>query len=723
MKLVIKNIRQHRLKNIEIQNTGTTILKGLSGAGKSTILDSIYEALYGGAGNITNWEQNSSEIILEAFGLTIIRKKGPTSLKVTHNGIEYIDEAAQGVINATIGMSEEEFLASSYIQQSLEGGLLLLSPAEQLRFIQRLAFGKDDPEVYRTRIAKKISESTSDLKIQESLLISKQKELLSMQEDLLNYPEIKEPLKPEIEEDSKYWLEILNNKKAEATEVKAKIVNINYLLGSTTLQELGVIKSGIDSLSQTLNTLSSQAEEHKNNLGSRPEPNSFEENKKTILLQKEFLAWEEKARSLRNLIIEKYKSDSSLSATDILAKKTAEILESKRQIEDQLQAHRAEIAKLSIEEHPKDCPVCGEALTLKDGKLIKHQNTNAAEKKKVLQEAIEGLATQLSSVRKEEIDCAEFNSKVKEIKATAKKAVLKEMSMENLNKMDEEIKSQEKKYLESVAVFTEKERAIAQLEEKIKQINKQKIIEEEKYKKKHLEASKSSMTVEELSASKKELEDSLSSLDIEITSAMSKWEMAATYEKQMSQFAVLSDRRMFKLDQIRAKESEIEECQGAVKLATKRLESCVKLKEISDRAAVESIEAILNSINYNAKLYIDKMFPNTGTSVVLQNKKTLDSGDERAKMSVRIFHKGSEVKKLKELSGGERSRLALAFQLAMSDMYSSPILLVDEGFKGLSKADLEECLPMLKEASENKAVIVVEHHAPDSFFDNHLEIQ
>jgi energy-coupling factor transporter ATP-binding protein EcfA2 len=101
----------------------------------------------------------------------------------------------------------------------------------------------------------------------------------------------------------------------------------------------------------------------------------------------------------------------------------------------------------------------------------------------------------------------------------------------------------------------------------------------------------------------------------------------------------------------------------------------------------------------------------------LKNKKVLQTGEERSDLSIVAFHKGSRVKKLSSLSGGEGTRLTLAFQLALSDLYRSPILLVDEALTGLLPDERDGCLEVLKMASQNKLVLVIEHGAPESCFD------
>ena len=66
--------------------------------------------------------------------------------------------------------------------------------------------------------------------------------------------------------------------------------------------------------------------------------------------------------------------------------------------------------------------------------------------------------------------------------------------------------------------------------------------------------------------------------------------------------------------------------------------------------------------------------------------------------------------------------MILAYQLALSEMFNSPILMVDEGFTGLEESTRQTCLEMLKPISERKLVLVVEHGAPKHLFDEVINI-
>jgi chromosome segregation protein len=167
---------------------------------------------------------------------------------------------------------------------------------------------------------------------------------------------------------------------------------------------------------------------------------------------------------------------------------------------------------------------------------------------------------------------------------------------------------------------------------------------------------------------------------------------------------------------------ESEQIQASLEEIEVSLAAANRSYDIVRKASVDSVGDIIGAINANAAYYIGKMFPEGETSVIIRNSKQLKNGDEKPELSVVITHKGAKVKKLKSLSGGEKARLTLAFQLALSNLYKSPLLLVDEACSGLDADSMEKCFHLLKEASSDKLVILVEHGALEHMFDQIVEV-
>jgi chromosome segregation ATPase len=169
--------------------------------------------------------------------------------------------------------------------------------------------------------------------------------------------------------------------------------------------------------------------------------------------------------------------------------------------------------------------------------------------------------------------------------------------------------------------------------------------------------------------------------------------------------------------EVQRQDAEVSSAQARAKLA-----AALRLKELSDKSAMEAVDQIMAGINVNARNYIDAMFPDDGTVVQLLNKKTLSDGEERAKPSLKVTHKGSNPKGISSFSGGEKMRLALGFQLGLADMYHSPLLMIDEALAWLGLEDKERCLETLRPLAASKLILVVEHGLPDSSVDHVISL-
>lgn len=193
MKITFKNFKQHSDRTFDLPDTGLINIAGRSGAGKTTLLRGFQFALFDGVKKPFTHGTKTCSVDLSFPGLEISRQKGPGRLVV--NGTE--DATAQDIIQRTLGMSEAEFMASSYIQQKMQSSLLTLSPAEQLAFIERLAFGENSPDKIKTAInaevlsrKKDIDAATQRTEMIEKMLADQKEALRKQQENKVEVPDL-----------------------------------------------------------------------------------------------------------------------------------------------------------------------------------------------------------------------------------------------------------------------------------------------------------------------------------------------------------------------------------------------------------------------------------------------------------------------------------------------------------------------------------------------------
>lgn len=204
LRIQLENFRCHVNSSFEFPEQGLIQLSGESGRGKSTVLTAICYALYGKiTGRIKKpytHGKSTSKVSLEYNGLKIVRTSRPGRLVVTFNGVTYEDDAAQSIIEKTIGMTHEEFLASSYIIQNQDVSVLSMSPTDQMHFVNTLAFHDDTHHLVKSKI-KEIAGFVED-EIKKTLAY------IDVHSSNLEDMELKYPQPPEMPESVKKGLKI-----------------------------------------------------------------------------------------------------------------------------------------------------------------------------------------------------------------------------------------------------------------------------------------------------------------------------------------------------------------------------------------------------------------------------------------------------------------------------------------------------------------------------------
>lgn len=238
MKITLQNFRCFKEKTLDIPQGNISLLKGESGKGKTTLIESVKFALYGNLRNIypLNFKPSSTNqtvVALEFPGQKlqkIIRSSPPEQLKVyvkkesdASDSKEEFDilesEAAQRYIE-TIFSSKDIWIASSYIAQGERSPLMTYSNSEKTNLLCSILFGDkfnsdintfDNPDFYSTKIDSELNDVSTKLSIQTSSFNS----LYTKYMELINNYKPKE---------NPYWKSIPN--KEDIDELESKISNL-----------------------------------------------------------------------------------------------------------------------------------------------------------------------------------------------------------------------------------------------------------------------------------------------------------------------------------------------------------------------------------------------------------------------------------------------------------------------------------------------------------------
>lgn len=230
MSIQLENFRCHTNGKYEIPSSGLISITGSSGQGKSSLLNAVVYALYGSKliRRPYTHGKKSCKVVFDFEGMNITRTSSPNRLLLKYKNKDYEDAAAQGVIEQVIGMNYNEFLVSSYIVQRKNNSVLSMSPLEQVKFIETLAFSNNKHLEYKEKFRKHIllcKEEKNRLEGQKSLLetqINDAKQRLPEKKITNSYKDknIKDIVKEQ--EKTQYMLEETSEKSSKLQKELAK---------------------------------------------------------------------------------------------------------------------------------------------------------------------------------------------------------------------------------------------------------------------------------------------------------------------------------------------------------------------------------------------------------------------------------------------------------------------------------------------------------------------
>jgi DNA repair exonuclease SbcCD ATPase subunit len=129
---------------------------------------------------------------------------------------------------------------------------------------------------------------------------------------------------------------------------------------------------------------------------------------------------------------------------------------------------------------------------------------------------------------------------------------------------------------------------------------------------------------------------------------------------------------------------------------------------------------MINSLNSYVKTYLDMFFVDEPISIILKPfKKTKTK--VKTQLNFEIVYKNMDCN-LNMLSGGEVSRVILAYTLALSEMTNSPLLLLDECTSSLDQELTGDVFEVIKDNFKNKTVIFIAHQIVTGQFDKIINL-
>lgn len=656
MKLLLNNFKHHKKLEIELPDVGLVRIAGRSGAGKSSVLSAIAWALYGKINNVATWDEKNVEVSLSLPNLKVVRSKGPNYLIA--NEIE--GGTSQSEVERVLKMNHLEFSVSSYVSQGQKNSLINLSPSEQLDIIANLSYNGSDtvPAVWKEKINKEIKQLELDYSKNKDILLHQSSRAASLNQQISHYKKTEKPHNPQNLSivDVEKKLNLLYKEK-EKLELSKNEKQADIAKLQNFLNNSEY--NLYDKLIASISGAKQQIENLKNSQKQRvdfPIP-SFDENE----MRKEISKLEEELKTL----------GSFMGNNKVFISKE----DRKNEIQGIINGFK------------------------KDSQLIEIKDS--------LIDDIRKLNSTLANVYKlaNEYFIAEDSEKQKEclnkIEVIKKSLANKKQKVESFNLEKSEAESHNRQVDFNEQQITSLERSIKENNEKLDKINlpdkneiskKVSILKDELY----------SINVEQTSCS------------LEIKDLDSLKEHIETYNKTMSYVEQLEKeyKSLVKSNkELHSKESEI----------SNSIKGHTKLLELVTKAALDVEMAIVNEINLRAAYWLDTLLEGKVVAELHTTKKVKSRDTIIDTLNLQVAYCGRKLDRIsEELSGGQYSRVVLAFQLALSDLYNSPILMLDESLRGNDSQTIDICLDALKVISKRKLVIIAEHNIDSSYFDEEI---
>jgi DNA repair exonuclease SbcCD ATPase subunit len=153
--------------------------------------------------------------------------------------------------------------------------------------------------------------------------------------------------------------------------------------------------------------------------------------------------------------------------------------------------------------------------------------------------------------------------------------------------------------------------------------------------------------------------------------------------------------------------------------ASEKLESIILLRDKVVRAESIYLQSIVGKLAENTNKILECFFVDNPMTIEFKAFKQVKK-DTKAQINLAIWYKNTDTD-LMELSGGERDRLNLAITIALSQTFSSPVLMLDECISSLDSDNFSNVLEYLKENNSFAHIFLVSHQANEGIFDRVVE--
>ena len=742
LSLTLKNFRCWEDQTFTFNDDGIILLSGISGKGKSTILNAFLYVITGQVKNVTMFgkEKTKSEVTLsindDNSTVTIIRGKNPTRFYVKKDGELFENDMAQSIIDKLFGA---DFKHVSYIDQDNVNSFVYLTPDAKMTFLRNLLLSNEPIDAFKDNAKSRLDNSKKEMVAEESKMTTSisflksmafvENHTYSLQGKRIitnsNYQETLELQQTNLDKSKKNKMTLTTKlRKIEDDQKKfheqSKLLDkINELEEQLkTFGELSSMKLELEHLLKE----KSIHEQHKE---------YFEKKKKHKENVQLFSEYEQK---MKEFSIEQFLKIKPLEKLISIQQRIVELedkIGEEKEAEIKLKKDKC-IDEIKSLETTYICPSCEECLIINEGVLVK---SGSVFNKKTPNDSVLELKKkqkQLELLQKEEHSIERFTEEYNELfdQFDTLLQTLEFSSEDNFHDKLEKLKKDEK----TLSILKSKK---SDIEKKISDYNDE---EKEEYTEKdsdlfHIveqittlkdsikranEWNTKLITLKTQKIDVNDIEDQSEQINETKQKLTDYEEKIETYTKYINELQTWK-----RIEDTNQKYSElktsIDRSKDTKDFLMEEIKCCEKLLYYMKDAETKAIFDFIDSLNRHAAIYMEDFFPDEDISAELVTNKELKSGKDKVGLFFEVNYKTIKGD-MEFLSGGQRDRVNLAFTLAFCELVQNRVLLLDECISSLDNETSDLVIETLKEKYKGKMIICVAHQVNIGVFDQVIKI-
>lgn len=167
------------------------------------------------------------------------------------------------------------------------------------------------------------------------------------------------------------------------------------------------------------------------------------------------------------------------------------------------------------------------------------------------------------------------------------------------------------------------------------------------------------------------------------------------------------------------KQQKLELKRGEVVTDGTYLTNMRKLRQTAIDVECAQLQSTVDSINIAMQNILDVIFEEPIIVVIRLYKQLKTNKSIKANVNLYISYRGAEYDNINALSGGEGDRVSFALTVALNQVSTSPLLMLDESMSSLNASVRESCLKALRDyIGPTKSILTINHEDVEGHYDH-----